>query len=296
MRISVIVPTHNRCNILLKCLDSLLDQSIPRFDYEILVINDGSNDKTRENLIKFLSLNNDNIFYFEQENKGPASARNVGIKHAHGRFLIFIGDDIIASRDLLKEHLKVLELNKNTAVLGFTVWDKSIEVTQFMSFLINKGIQFDYKRLKHGQHCSYKLFYTSNISLEKHWFNEDLFDENFPYPSWEDMELGYRLYQKGLKIIFNQKALAFHHHEIKEEEFYKRVRLGSKSELYIYKKHPELLNLTIRKVKTGLILFFLKGINLYRKIFKLLKLYNLIWKLNICYYNNLGLWDGLKDI
>jgi glycosyltransferase involved in cell wall biosynthesis len=295
MKISVIIPTYNRCNKLRKSLESFLNQTITHSEYEILVINDGSNDRTRECMTEFISCNK-NVFYFEQDNKGPASARNIGIKHAKGKYLFFTGDDIIASRNLLKTHLEMLELYKDIAVLGFTTWNKSINVTKFMDFLIYKGYQFDYRKLKHGQFCSYKAFYTSNISLEKHWFDTELFDGNFPYAAWEDIELGYRLCQKGLKIIFNEKAIAFHHHEISEKEFYNRVWLGSRSELYIYKKHPELKNLNHRKIRTQLILLLLKGRNIYNLIFRFFRLYSLVWKLNICYYNNLGILCGLKDI
>ena len=143
VRISVIIPTYNRCQILTECIQALLHQSVPRDEYEILVVNDGSEDRTRQLMSKVLS-ENENTFYFEQSNKGPAMAKNLGVRHARGRQVLFIGDDIIASEDLLNSHLKLLESQENIAVLGLTLWHESIKVTRFMNFINNTGHQFNY--------------------------------------------------------------------------------------------------------------------------------------------------------
>ena len=72
MKISVIIPTYNRANFILRAITSIQEQSI--LVDEIIVIDDGSRDETK-NLLK-----DQNIQYYYQENKGVAAARNLGIK------------------------------------------------------------------------------------------------------------------------------------------------------------------------------------------------------------------------
>ena len=93
-KISVIIPTYNRKDILIKCLNALNKQTLSHTAYEVIVVDDGSNDGT-EDAIKNLQLAC-KFTYLRQENKGPGAAKNLGIKHATGELLLFINDDIIA--------------------------------------------------------------------------------------------------------------------------------------------------------------------------------------------------------
>lgn len=295
IKISVIIPTFNRCDVLLKCIESLLDQSISYSEYEILTVNDGSTDETKKSMTRFLIPRDRTakVIYLEQENKGPAAARNMAIKYAKGKYLFFTGDDIIASKDLLNRHFVILESQENIASLGFTSWDRELKVTKFMNFLIFKGMQFDYNGLSDGQNVSWRRFYTSNIFIEARWFRNEFFDERFCYPAWEDIEMGYRLYKKGLRIIFNKKAVAFHHHIITEEAFYHKIRQGYRCIPYFYKKHPEIAQFKPKVIKITLILFVFRNINFYTKILEFFRLYSLAWYLNIGYHINLGIKEGL---
>jgi glycosyltransferase involved in cell wall biosynthesis len=294
MKISVIIPTYNRKSILQECLQSLLNQSISTSDYEILVISDGSDDGTKEFMADFIKAHK-NVFYFAQNKKGPSSARNVGIRQARGKYLLFTGDDIIASGDLLKEHLYVLETREDAAFLGLTLWDNAINISPFMKFIVSYGHQFDYAGLEQGQYCPWGLFYTSNVSVGRSLVLAELFDEDFPYPTWEDCELGYRLSKKGIKIVFNKKALAFHHHVITEEEFYKKVRQSGISRICFYKKHPELITPQFLIAKNKFALYFSKGLYMCAEILRSLGLHNLYWQLGIWRHTILGIHEGLRS-
>ena len=85
--ISVIIPTFNRAKILPKAIDSVLQQTYK--DYEIVVIDDGSTDDTKEVLMRY----GDKIIYRFQENKGISSARNRGIEIARGRYIALLDSD-----------------------------------------------------------------------------------------------------------------------------------------------------------------------------------------------------------
>jgi glycosyltransferase involved in cell wall biosynthesis len=96
--ISVIVPVFNGAEFLPRCLDSILAQTYPNI--EVILINDGSTDQTKDICIAFAG-NNKRIRYFEQENHGLATTRNVGISMANGEYISFVDADDVVSPDYL---------------------------------------------------------------------------------------------------------------------------------------------------------------------------------------------------
>jgi glycosyltransferase involved in cell wall biosynthesis len=85
--VSIIIPTYNRAKFLAKALDSVLSQTFR--DYEIIVVDDGSTDHTREVLKPYGA----EITYIYQENSGVSAARNTGIQHATGEWIAFLDSD-----------------------------------------------------------------------------------------------------------------------------------------------------------------------------------------------------------
>ncbi|MHC4395572.1 MAG: glycosyltransferase family 2 protein, partial [Planctomycetota bacterium] len=82
--ISIIIPAFNAENTISDCLDSLLDQTIDKEHYEIILVDDGSTDET-PNIAKRYS----EVRLLIQDNQGPASARNKGTRHAKGDVILF---------------------------------------------------------------------------------------------------------------------------------------------------------------------------------------------------------------
>ncbi len=243
LSLTVIIPTYNRKDILKKCLNALFNQTYPRSDYEVIVVDDGSTDGTEE-IVKFLINSSPCILrYFKQEHKGPAAARNLGIKNANAKVILFIGDDIIATPNLIAEHMKCHLRNseENVAILGYVTWSPELRITPFMRWLENGGPQFCYHELEGKESASYKYFYTSNISLKRHLLlRNGLFDEDFKYAAYEDVELAYRLKTIGLKIEYNPRAVGFHYHPTSIADACKRMRKAGESGTTFVSKHPEL--------------------------------------------------------
>ena len=245
MDITIIIPTYNRKDILRKCLKAIYMQTYPRSNFEIIVIDDGSTDGTEKVVKKIITNSPVVLRYFKQENKGPAAARNVGIKNALSDKVLFIGDDIIATETLIEEHMKWHTSNpeNNIAILGLVTWSPEIEITPFMTWLENGGPQFCYHKLKHGREVPWNNFLTCNISLKKKFLIENgLFDEDFPYAAYEDSELGYRLHKKGLRLLFNKSATAYHYHYTSLDAACKRMLKVGRSK-YIFSRK------TAQKVK-----------------------------------------------
>ncbi len=97
--ISVIMPVYNAETYLRQALDTVLSQSLQ--DFELLCINDGSTDRSPEILAEYAAKDT-RIHVLNQENQGPGPARNTGIAHASGRYMIFLDADDFFEKDLLK--------------------------------------------------------------------------------------------------------------------------------------------------------------------------------------------------
>lgn len=250
MDLSIIIPTYNRKDILEKCLLALKDQDCQRTRYEIIIVDDGSSDDTRGMLDRLPPETDLKVKYYRQDHKGPAAARNLGIKKAEGMIVFFFGDDMMASRELIKEHMEYHGRFQadNVAVLGNISWPPGTKLSPFLKWL-ECGAQFGYSLIKNPGDVSYKFFYSSNISLKKQFLLDyGLFDEDFRYAAYEDIELGYRLKKHGLRILYDKEAKAYHEHDIYKASFMKRTELAGRALKVLVKRHPELEDTLIQKV------------------------------------------------
>jgi glycosyltransferase involved in cell wall biosynthesis len=248
---SIIIPTYNRSDNLDETLNAYLQQTSPELIEEIIIIDDGSEDvhkqKNKNIIDNFIENAPFNIKYFYRKNKGPAEARNYGINNALGDVILLTGDDIVPHRDLVKEHFfyhKKFDFIKNISVLGRIRWPIEKKFTTFMKFINEKGLQFGYSIIDNENNVPYTFFYTSNISIHRRFLLEDkLFDTEFPYAAWEDIELAYRMKNRGLKIVYNKNAIGYHNHEITFDSFRKRQeRAGYAANIFCH-KHPQLKDL-----------------------------------------------------
>jgi len=122
--LSVIVPVYNVADYVERCIRSLEDQDIPNNDYEIICINDGSTDTSREIIVN-LQKEFENITLIDQENQGVSRARNNGIDIAAGRYLMFIDSDDYVEKKSFASILRNADYNKSqVSFLGFSVIDE----------------------------------------------------------------------------------------------------------------------------------------------------------------------------
>ncbi|MDO4499700.1 MAG: glycosyltransferase [Erysipelotrichaceae bacterium] len=117
-KLSIIVPVYNGEKTIEKSIVSLLKQTIP---VDIIVVNDGSKDKTEEIILK-LKENNDNIHYFHKENGGIANTRNYGVDRVETDFFGFLDADDTVREDMAEKMLKCIEENKADICLSNFTW------------------------------------------------------------------------------------------------------------------------------------------------------------------------------
>ena len=97
--ISFIIPAYNARKTIGKAIESILNQEKSDIDYEIIVVDDGSNDNLKDELEKY----ENKIRYFYKENSGVSDARNLGVKMSKGEYIIFVDSDYYIFRSLLKD-------------------------------------------------------------------------------------------------------------------------------------------------------------------------------------------------
>ena len=117
MKLSVLITMYNAEKYIKRCLDSLLNQDISKFDYEIIIMNDGSTDSS-ELIINDYIIQNPNIILYNDVNEGPYVKRNKALKLARGNFVYFVdADDYLAYNSLGR--ILDYAIDKNLDVLGF---------------------------------------------------------------------------------------------------------------------------------------------------------------------------------
>ncbi|MGL5965535.1 MAG: glycosyltransferase [Fusobacteriaceae bacterium] len=103
--LSIIIPAYNAAKYIQKCLDSVLE--IEEIDLEIIVINDGSKDETLK-IIKQYEIKNNNLKVIDKKNEGVSAARNLGLKVAQGKFIVFIDSDDFINATIFKKCFEMI--------------------------------------------------------------------------------------------------------------------------------------------------------------------------------------------
>lgn len=117
--ITVVVCTHNRAIYLEECIDALLQQSVPSEIYDILVVDNGSTDNTKDICAKFVELKN--FHYIFEPVLGLSHARNCGWKNAAGKYIGYIDDDATADKNWVEKALESFENSPEPDWVGGSV-------------------------------------------------------------------------------------------------------------------------------------------------------------------------------
>ena len=196
MKISVIIPTYNRKKTLARAIQSVINQSLSPF--EILIIDDGSNDGTEE----WVKENFQNIKYIYQNNRGVSSARNIGIENANGDWVAFLdSDDEWLSNKL---HEQVIAIESNPKIKFFhtnEIWIRNgVRVNQMKKHKKYGGYIFE----KCLDICRVS---PSSVLIQKEVFdNIGVFDESLRV--CEDYDLWLRITSK-YPVVFLDVPLIY---------------------------------------------------------------------------------------
>lgn len=243
--VSVVIPTYNRRDVLLLCLQHLADQKCDPGIFEVIVVSDGSIDGTVQALAEChypFSL-----IVLEQQNRGAAAARNHGASRASGELLLFLDDDIFAGPDLIAEHVRAHQNQPGGVVVGPTPVSSASPPSPLV-LLKREFFRSDIDRLTRlGFNATDPYHFVGpNVSLSKELFQQhNGFDESLRLEC-DDVELGLRLLEAGVRFSWNPAAQS-------EQYFVKPVSTYSGSDRYqralnegiLVRRHPRYRSISL---------------------------------------------------
>ena len=216
--VSVVIPTFNHSEMLAVCLNALAAQDFPASDFEIIVVDDGSYDDTRERVLS-LTPSIPSIRYVYQDNAGPASARNHGATLAAGDVLLFTDDDCVPQENWISEMYKPFrnEDDRVVAVKGaYRTRQKS-----FVARFAQAEFENRFRKLSQAKYIDFVDTYSAGFKRDV-FLSLKGFDTAFPVANNEDVEFSYRMADGGHRMVFNPDAIVYHTHP---ETLYQYLRL-----------------------------------------------------------------------
>ena len=185
--ISVVIPLYNKEPIIEKSLRSVLSQDYD--DFEVVVVNDGSTDRSAE-IVK--GIDDSRISLIEQENGGPSKARNTGVKNAKGEWVVFLDADDELTECALKNMMDEVERYHDADIIDFNGYLRSgdgmsLRYHPLVGKVGNPLCAFYYRKITPG--CGHSIFRTS-------------FAKQYPYDErlrrFEDCDILLRMLPKAM--------------------------------------------------------------------------------------------------
>lgn len=179
--------------------------------------------------------------YLRQTHRGPAAARNRAIERATGRYLLFLNDDAMLEPHALALHRAAHEKRRGQriAVLGRVTLPPAITETPLGHALEHSKLLFQFAQMKGGGKYNFHCFYTCNLSVPRRAvLAAGAFDENFTGPAGEDIELGWRLYQRGYRVWYEPRCVAWHQHRMTPAEFCRLHRRRGEGAITLRLRQP----------------------------------------------------------
>ena len=226
VKLSVIVPAYNAAGTLPACLHALLHQTIARDEYEIIVVDDGSTDGTGE------TVPQSEVVLIRQTHRGPAAARNGGIRVARGELLLFTDADCVPTPNWIEAMAGPF---KDSQVAGC----KGVYRTHQRN-LLARFVQVEYEekyRAMEGTSSidfvdTYSAAYRKEVLVDEGCFSEEIL-------AAEDAELSFRLTERGYRLIFNPQGVVYHHHARPIWRYLRRKFSYGEWRLQVYARFPQ---------------------------------------------------------
>ena len=242
--LTVILPSYNRAHALPGLLQAY-DQQQTELPFNLIVVDDASTDNTSE-VLQSYSPRRYNLQIIRQDvNQGQGAARNQAIPLVETPITLIVGDDMFPTPGLLQGHIQAhLHWDApQVAVLGQVQWPVDMPVNTLMAHIDGVGAQqFPFYYLQDDSWYGFEYFYTSNISLKTDFLRslDSWFNPGFRLYGFEDIELGYRLSLRGLRIRYQSCLSVNHYHYHNIWTFARRQQASGRMAHILFRSHPYL--------------------------------------------------------
>lgn len=259
---SIIIPTYNRRELLCLTLESLARQDVDKSSFEVIVVDDGSTDGSDEAVRAFQGRLD--VCCIRQEHRGfrVARARNIGIEWSSAQILVFVDSGMVLATGFVSSHLAAHLGDAPVAVLGyvhgydFNIGSPALAQLRPLVAADTDGAIAAVARTRVGIDireqvyrvindrvetlpAPWTLFWTTNVSLPRQGLLDvGGFDEDFVQWGMEDIELGFRLWHKGVRFALSRQAAGIHYPH--ERDNAANLRSHKENRLLFLSKHPGL--------------------------------------------------------
>ena len=231
---SIVIPVYNRPQEIDELLESLTKQDFSD-DFEVLIIEDGSTQKS--DLIVEKYKNQLDLKYFFKENSGAGASRNFGMQKAFGNYFIILDSDVIVPNQYLSEVKKTLENNFTDAFGGpdaahssFTSLQKAIDYSM-TSVLTTGGIRGKKQAIGKFQPRSFNLGLSKTAFGKTKGFSK--------MKNGEDIDLTFRLWENDFETQLIEKAFVYHKRRSTIQQFFKQTFGFGTARPILNNKYPE---------------------------------------------------------
>ncbi|TDC44243.1 glycosyltransferase [Micromonospora sp. KC213] len=262
-KVSVVIPTYNRCALLAETLRGLARQNLPTDEFEVIVADDGSSDATPDVVKSFADRLR--LKYHFQEDLGfrVSAARNAGVRLADAPLLVFLDTGALVGPDYLRHHLAAhADPATPRAVIGYAYAYRPEDPTPGLAAMVDRALPERVVDIysgdpsfwdnRHGEFLAcdfdpgrrvvpWMLFWATNCSVrtEDYWAVGG-FDEDFQRWGVEDMELGFRLFQRNIPFTLSRSAWVIEGPH--EREWESNMDSNHHNIEMLLNKHPEPVN------------------------------------------------------
>ncbi|MHC1688643.1 MAG: glycosyltransferase family 2 protein [Methanothrix sp.] len=229
--LSIVILTYNSNATIFECIQSIIAAS--PVQCEIIVVDGGSTDNTIKSII---SLDNNQIKIIEAEKPGFAYARNLGVLHAQGKYILFIDSDLIVMKDSIVNILRTYlesDDDKIAVVGGIALSYNRENIVSLSQEIFLFGSSYSLKQTKVSSGIATMMAaYRKEILLKI-----GLFDESFGILPGEDLDINYRLRKNGYILLKNPNVKVYHKHPQNVTNLYKKWFNYGKGFEYFVKKN-----------------------------------------------------------
>lgn len=233
--LSVIVATHNRRELLVRCIESLSGQEADPGSFEVIVADDGSSDGTAEAVEQLQTPFS--LRCLRLEKGGQAAAQNAAIAVAAGRAALILDDDVIAGPRLVAAHLAAQEPDRRVIGVGH-LEQAPPRRRDYYAAMFARTWNRHYAELP-GREIDWTACFGANLSAPLEALRE-VGGFAIDLPVGEDMELAYRLEGAGCKALFLPEATAIHDDEKGWRRLLEDSRRQGSGQVALADRHPEM--------------------------------------------------------
>lgn len=236
--ISFVIPTRNRAIYLPAVLDGFRRQSLDRPAFEIVIVDDGSEDETGAVLA---SANDLPLRVFRQNQAGIAAAKNLGVLASKGPIVVFADDDDVPDKDLAAAHLMAHRRRPHDweVILGHTALSPDVGSDPLMHYVAEVGCRLFCYRGLGSDRLNYQWFWGGRSSCKRSLLLTDgLFNPSFTF-GCEDIELGWRLAsRRRLDVYYEPTAISTMIRAFGFRQFCARQMRQGRSQRVFARLHP----------------------------------------------------------